>query len=357
VKTELTALDVLYIVEELQQLVGSRVDRIYQPDGFLIQLHKAQLGKVLLRIEKNIIWLTASKPEVPETIPGLCAILRKRLEGKKLISLQQMNGERIIRIDFATQQETFHVYVELFANGNLILADKEDKIIAAVEERAWKDRAIKRGLPYMLPPSKMNVATLEQENFELHLTDSISKHLATLGFGKTYSHELCRRTGIEPNAKTITTEQQKKLYKEYQKMLSDKIDAQVYPDGEIAPIKLASEGTKYPTFSAAIDSQFATNVGQQKVDRKRQTYLKQREKVENLIALQGKSIKKNEEDALEQQRIGELIYEHYQELKEIMDEINKAKMSLSLQEIKARLKGHPKVKDVNPKTSEIVVEI
>jgi hypothetical protein len=28
----------------------------------------------------------------------------------------------------------------------------------------------------------------------------------------------------------------------------------------------------------------------------------------------------------------------------------------SLQEVKAKLKGHPKIKDLNPKTSDVVVE-
>ena len=76
-----------------------------------------------------------------------------------------------------------------------------------------------------------------------------------------------------------------------------------------------------------------------------------------MIALQEKSVKKLEKDAIENQRKGELVYEHYQELKEILEELNKAKAKFSLQEIKAKLQGHSKIKDVNPKTSDVIVEI
>ena len=94
-----------------------------------------------------------------------------------------------------------------------------------------------------------------------------------------------------------------------------------------------------------------------KESRKKQALQAQKEKIQNATELQEKSMRKAEQDALEQQRKGETIYEHYQELKEILEEINKARKKFSLQEIKEKLKGHAVIKDVNPKSGEIVVEI
>ncbi|HLF55187.1 MAG TPA: NFACT family protein [Candidatus Nanoarchaeia archaeon] len=354
-KTQLAALEVKYIVDELKQLEGSRVDKVYQPGGFLIQFHTKQ-GKILLRIEKNLLWITKSKPETPETITGICRMLRNCLEGKKLIKIEQLNGERIIRMEFATQKDTYYLYIELFANGNLIITDK-DKILAAVEERAWKDRAIKKGLQYTLPPSKLDITKLQKENFETK--EPISKHLAQTGFGKLYANELCQRSGINPETTKLTKEQLDKLFAEYKKLLTDKTGAHVYLDGEIVPVKLEhyKDGKKYPSFSEAIDANFATTAETQKTERKKQSYLAKKERIDNLIALQEKSVKKLEKDAIENQRKGELVYEHYQELKEILEELNKAKAKFSLQEIKAKLQGHSKIKDVNPKTSDVIVEI
>ena len=64
-QSEITVLELKYLVKELQVLVGSRVDTIYQPDEFYVQVHKAGTGKMLLRIEKNALWITQKKPEMP----------------------------------------------------------------------------------------------------------------------------------------------------------------------------------------------------------------------------------------------------------------------------------------------------
>jgi len=359
-KTEITALELSYLTRELQTLVGSRVDKIYQPTGIYIQLHKTGLGKILLRIEKGALWLSQTKAEMPETPAGLCQNLRKHLEGKKLVSLEQIGGERIIKLTFSTQTDTFYLYVELFSNGNIVLADKDGVIKAAQEERAWKDRAIKRGLTYSFPPPRTNILALTHENLHLHTPEPIEKHLAKLGFGKTYATELCTRANINPCAEKITDKENKTLLTAYEKMLDDKSGAHVYADGEITPFALASyaeKGKKYDTFSLAIDSNLAHSYALAKKEKNKDKYLAEKERIQKSIDLQKKALKKAQEDAVELQHCGELIYQHYQELKDILAELNKAKAKYSLQEIKAKLKGHPKIKDVNPKTGEIVVEI
>ena len=77
---EITALDLKYLVKELQTIVGSRVDTIYQPDETYLQLHKSNLGKFLLRVERNALWITNKKPMMPE-VRNFCQFLRKQLEG------------------------------------------------------------------------------------------------------------------------------------------------------------------------------------------------------------------------------------------------------------------------------------
>ena len=353
-QSEVTALELKYLVGELQVLVGSRVDTIYQPDELYIQVHKAGKGKMLLRIEKTALWLTQKKPEMPPNVRGLCQLLRKMLEGKKITVIEQVEGERIVRIAFETQAEKKQLFIELFGKGNIILADEKSIVHAAIEERAWKDRATKRGLAYKLPPHKGDVLALKESDFGVD-NESVSKTLAKRGLGKLYAGEVCARANVDPQAVKITDTERKQLFKAYKSMLNDGSGAHVHGK-EIAPFKLSlPDGKKYDSFCAAIDENFVKI--DKKTDQKEQALADKRKRVENLIAMQQKGKHEAEKQADELQKCGEFIYEHYAEFKDIIDELNKAKKKYSLQDIKAKLKGHPKIKDVNPKTGDVVVEL
>ncbi len=54
-KNELNFLELHFLVKELQDIVGARVDKIYEPDGFLLQIHKSGAGKLFLRISGRSI--------------------------------------------------------------------------------------------------------------------------------------------------------------------------------------------------------------------------------------------------------------------------------------------------------------
>ena len=354
-QSEITALELNYLVKELQVLIGSRVDTLYKPDGVYVQVHKSGVGKLLLRIEKNALWLTQKKPEMPPSLKGFCQLLRKFLEGKKITKVEQLEGERIVRMCFETQAEKKQLLIELFSKGNVVLADENGVVQAAVEERAWKDRTTKRGLPYKLPPHKGNVLNLNESDFMLG-EETSSKSLAKKGLGKLYANEVCVRAKVDPQASSITTDEQKKLFKAYTSLLDDKSGAHVHGK-EIAPFKLHSleEGKKCESFCAAIDANFVKT--DSRTEQKSQALADKRKRVENIIALQEKGKIEAENQAAELQRIGEFIYENYIELKATLDELNAARKKFSLQEIKAKLKNHPKLKDVNPKTAEVVIEL
>jgi len=340
VKTELNFLELGFLVQELQSCVGSRVDRIYEPDGFMFQLHKSGTGKLFLRMSNKVLWLSKGKLLAPESVSGFCSLLRARLEGKKLTNLEQLGSERIVSFTFQTQTETYYLIVELFSKGNIILTDSNKRILAATEERAWKDREIKRGVQYAPPPAKKNLFELKPDDIT-----GDEKLLASLGFGKLLAHEIVVRGGD---------------FKAYQSLLKEKLSPRAYADGELSSIKLVQyreAGEPFSSFSELIDSRLSQSMQQQKEQRVKQSFESKRAKIQEVIDMQTRTIDSLEKQAVECQRKGEIIYEHYQELKDILEELNKAKVKFSLQEIKAKLKGHAKIKDLNPKTSDVVVEI
>lgn len=333
-KTELNFLELHFLVGELQSLVGARVDNTYEPDGFVFQLHKSGAGKLFLRITDKVIWLSKSKPLAPESITGLCGALRRHLDGKKLTKLEQLGSERIVLMTFETQKEKRYVYVELFSKGNVILTDETLRILGAKEERAWRDREIRRGLSYVPPPAKTNL-------FEAKDLPKDEKSLAALGFGRLLAREIIERGDSKS-------------------LFNEKLSPRAYSDGELSSIKLVQykeEGEKFSSFSELIDARLSFAVKDARVERIRKSFEAKKSKLQEIIDMQSKGIAAQEINAVDLQRKGEIIYEHYQELKDILEELNKAKAKFSLQEIKAKLKGHAKIKDLNPKTSDVVLEI
>ncbi len=353
-KTELATLEVKYIANELKQLIDARVQNIYQPDGLYIQLHKAGQGKYLLRIEKNLIWLTETKPEMPEKVSGFCAYLRKFLKGKKITELEQVNGERILKIIFEAQEEKINLYIELFANGNVVATDENNVIKKATEEREWKDRTIKKGETYKLPPGKKSIFELKEQDFaELSKPET---EIAKMGFGMFYAKEIITRAGINPKTKP-TEKETKALYKAYKSILDDKTGARLYDDGLFTPfnLKSLSNGKTIETFSKAIDT--VNKAEPIKKDKAAKAFEKEKNRIQNLIKKQEHSANKQETEAALLQQKGEKIYENYQELKNILEELDKATKKYSLQEIKKKIKGHKLIKDINEKNKEVTIEI
>ena len=64
-----------------------------------------------------------------------------------------------------------------------------------------------------------------------------------------------------------------------------------------------------------------------------------------------------ERSSEENKRKGEFIYENYEQIKNILTEIIKAKEKFSWKDIKEKLKGHKVIKQVNEKEGKITVEL
>ena len=350
-KSEIAAIDLYYLVNEFREFLGARIDRVCQPDLFYFQVHKSNIGKVIFCVAKNAIWITSKKPEMPKSVKGFCQLLRKYIEGKKITAIDQVEGERILRFVLETQKEKYLVFIELFAKGNIILANDRNIVLGALEERAWKDREIKKGKEYVLPPKKANILALSVSDFK---SDSaVSKHLAQKGFGKLYALEVCVRAGVSPESGSSLSDAQK-LFTAYRSLFSDSSGAHVY-DGEIIPFALKDRtGEKYNSFNKAIDDNYSIK---EQVSEKDYAFEKKSCQLKNAALIQEESAVRLEKESALLQRKGELIYEHYEALKCILEDLNRAGKKYSLQELKEKIKGHSVVKNIDPKTGDILIEI
>lgn len=86
--------------------------------------------------------------------------MRKHLKNKRLENLSQLGTDRIIDLQFGTGEAAYHIILELYDRGNIILTDHEliilnvlrphtegDKVKFAVKERYPQNRARDTGPP------------------------------------------------------------------------------------------------------------------------------------------------------------------------------------------------------------------
>ncbi|XP_055625255.1 ribosome quality control complex subunit NEMF homolog [Toxorhynchites rutilus septentrionalis] len=164
-KTRFNTYDVVCSVTELQKLVGMRVNQIYDIDNktYLIRLARNEEKVVLLLESGNRFHKTVF--EWPKNVApsGFTMKLRKHLKNKRLESLRQLGVDRIVDFQFGVGEAAYHIILELYDRGNILLTDCEltilnilrphvegEELRFAVREKYPTDRAKEdRGPPSM----------------------------------------------------------------------------------------------------------------------------------------------------------------------------------------------------------------
>ena len=367
-KTQLTSLEVNYLIKELKILVNSRIDKIFQAGKkeFYFQFYVSGVGKKILRITDKLVYLTARKPAISEP-PGFCMFLRKQLDNSRLKSVKQKEPERIIEFLFETKTSARKLIVELFGGGNLLILDEKDIILSAAHYKKYKDRDVLAKSPYKYPKMEYNIFDLNlkemKELFKKTEKESLVKCLAVeLGLGGIYSEEVCLLSKINKSSKPseINNKEVDEVNSIIKKIINKKINSVIVYDKEaidVLPFSLESykglEAKKFESFNEALDYYF---INEFKEVRKKSSYELKLEKLERIIGEQKMMIKGMEKGEKENRAKAELIYNNYALVKEILDEIKKAKEKYSWEEIKERLKGSKLVKDVDLKEKKVVVD-
>jgi predicted ribosome quality control (RQC) complex YloA/Tae2 family protein len=374
-KTEISSLELYYLIGEFKVLEGSKIDRIYHSKNnskeLTIGCHVTGQGKKIFRtIIPGIIFLDESKDST-DTPTGFGMMLRKYLEGGRLKSITQKDFERVITLTLETKKDselsTYFLVIELFSKGNIIFCDDKFKILNILEEQSWKDRILKRNETYLYPKSKINTLTISEDEFKEKILssnkESLVKTLAiTFNLGGTYSEELCYMSGIEKNSdvKKLTDKDYNNMYKNLILLLHKELSPNSCDDN-IFPFKLESVKytniNEYDTFSKAIRENYELI----KHDNSKKDSGKNLEKIQNIIDEQTKLLEECEEGYTENQAKGELIYAKYQEIDNIMKAVKEARKKYSWNAIKQKLNDNPEfkkiIKDIDEKNNSIIIEI
>ncbi len=368
-KKQLSSIDLHYLVEELQALKGSRIDKIYNPEKNLVvfSFFKSNEGKRLLKIHVGQSMFLSEEKDDYEDILGFGQLLRKHLDGYSLTEIWQIEPERIAKLEFKSKSDKKHLYIEFFGKGNAILCDEKDVIINSLEHHEFRDRTIKPKIIYKYPVMGYNIFDLDKKKITDLLVNSKKETLVIclaveLGFGGIYSEEACMLAGIDKNKnpKGIEGAEISSALSSVKKIISKKIEPEVIlQDGnpvDVVPFELEYyknfQKKTFPNFSEALSFFYAhfKEIKETEFDKKMKS-------LQRIIEEQKTAILKLKEEEKESREKGELIYHKYSLIKEILDEVNKASKKYSWKEIKEKLKEHKIIKEINEKERKVVVEV
>ena len=224
-KQEMTSADVAAMVAELtvgeNTLIDAKVEKIYQPDEneIRINLFIRNKGRDNLVIESgkrfHMSKYLKESPKIAQSFPML---LRKHVMGARITSIEQHEFDRIIKIGLLRGGEETILIAELFSKGNIILTDKEGKIILPMKPVTFRDRRIRAGEIYELPKNQLNPMKTSidemKEIFAASDRDTIRTLANQFNLGGLYSEEIFRRCTVDKSkpANELTDEEIKIIF-------------------------------------------------------------------------------------------------------------------------------------------------
>ncbi|XP_028994369.1 ribosome quality control complex subunit NEMF-like [Betta splendens] len=145
-KTRFTTVDIRAVIAEINaNYIGMRVNNVYDIDNktYLIRLQKPD-SKAILLIESGTR-IHSTDFEWPKNMmpSGFAMKCRKHLKTRRLTQVKQLGIDRIVDIQFGSDEAAYHLIVELYDRGNIILTDHEYTILNLLRFRTAEAEDVK----------------------------------------------------------------------------------------------------------------------------------------------------------------------------------------------------------------------
>lgn len=240
----LDTITIHHLINELNsKLTGGRIEKIYQPERdeimFIIKSYSSTDKLVIsANSAQPRLHLSSLQKENPKTAPLFCMLLRKHLQGGRLVGISQIDAERIIRLDVESYDElgelsTKHLFCEIMGrNSNIILTKDDNKIIDCIKHIDFSVSTVRQllpGLTYFPPPPQNKTAILSEEINNVRLDFSLpgatpEKEIMSKisGIGPLTAREIVFRSiGIcSPDCSSLTDDMRQKINDEIKKVRS-----------------------------------------------------------------------------------------------------------------------------------------
>ena len=277
-----------FIARELQEtLRDGRVEKVSQPEKDMLVLVVRAQGKnykLLLSAAPSFAraHLTQANYQNPADAPMFCMLMRKHLQGGRLTALEQVGGDRVLKLTIENKDEMGdsaprELYLELMGRHSNLTLVKDGRIVDAIRHVSGDMSRVRQalpGLPFVPPPAqdKIDPAELTEEAMNARLSQlsgPLDKALAASvrGLSPTAAREIAfRATGMhrtELNGMDIPALSKVicSLFDRFSAMARP--TAQMEPDGlmaDVLPFPYLSLETSlqkpYPSLSAALDAYY-----------------------------------------------------------------------------------------------------
>jgi len=327
-------------VAEARALIGGRIDKIQQPDKDELVLAVRSGGenyRLLLCAspEHCRLQLTGVKRENPIEAPAFCMLLRKRLSGGRIISIEQPNLDRSVYISIEAQNDLgdmvpYTLCAEIMGKySNIILISEKGIIMDAIKRVGVgmsNVRTILPGLEYVAPPSQEKADPMQAEPYDFY--DTISgamrpdKALSARFFGlaPSVAARLLESVTQGRSWEELTEQERQKAAEEFcgfYRRLSEGsfsaaviIDHEGEPEGVLPFIPHGCDYREMPSIGEALDSFYAETDIIQRMRRQgagiRKTLQNNIERCKKKLAMQDEAI--SSEGDIEKLRLyGELL--------------------------------------------------
>ena len=279
----LAGIELRYLITEMnKQVKDYYVSNIYgvSRNSILFKLHHAEKPDLLIMFSTFGLWVTGIKINQMEE-NRLIKRLRNDLLRSKISEITQLGSERIVYMTFAGFDQEFVLVGEFFGDGNIILCNKEMKILSLLHSIDVRHRKLAVGLNYVPPPSSgLDILQVTKENIQDIKTSSapVVRWIGrTLGLPGKYAEEIVRISNLSPEklGNTISDKEVEDIFSAT-KHLIDKVttgdhDAYIIRDtksSDVIPVALGDMNqrtnvSKVPSFMEGLDTLFSENLLEQ----------------------------------------------------------------------------------------------
>ena len=361
----MSGVDLTAVVAELGPLLPLWVGKIYQygPKTVVIRLQGEEHARHALVIESGRrAHLVKALPEAPVKPGGFAMLLRKHLEGGKVLSIAQHGLQRILTITVGKKAGSLRLVVELFDEGNIVLCDGEGKIVKPLWHHRFREREVVPGTVYAYPGKDCSdLSPYGLGDLLLASDREIVKALAVgCMLGGRYAEEVCALASVPKEAPASSVDAEK--IGEAIGGLLDRVktarDPVITPSG-CWPFPRHGEQvtSRYATYNEALEAYYGgPSVPPTKEERTPS------KRGETIRARQEESLKRFGKEIARLEKSVEAIYANYPLVEEVIRVLSAAERKVPWAEIERTLKGSDlpsaqAVVKVHPDKASVILDL
>jgi len=335
---------------------------------------------------------------MPSKPSQFAMVMRKHLNNSRLVGVEQLGFDRVIRLIFEHGGGRLGLIIELFRDGNVVLLDENDVIIQPLTHAKYASRTLKKGVAYTPPPETLDPREMNRDVLDSLLDGSEHNLIRTLAaranLGRIYGSTACSIAGIEEDvaANSLDSTQRDSLESAIDSMLqqlSDGADAKMWladskamdawgaADNEaardaassgiteIAPIDLAytdsSTMVEVASLSVAYDAVFGSHDAAAFIRREEEMLVDSGEddgviqaKLGRRAAQQRAAIDRFHERAAITQELGRAIQDNWEHVDSLLSQFNEAVASDGWEGVMDKIHDVPWIDSADPARQTIV---